>query len=62
MPEVRQKIEGILKADESIQSMLFCGPKGSGKTSAARIVAGMINGVDTAQVAKSMDVMEIDGA
>ncbi len=62
LPEVRQKIESILKADKSIQSMLFCGPKGSGKTSAARIVAGMINGVDTAVVAKSMDVMEIDGA
>lgn len=62
LPEVRQKIESILKAERSIQSMLFCGPKGSGKTSAARIVAGMINGVDTAVVAKSMDVMEIDGA
>jgi DNA polymerase-3 subunit gamma/tau len=42
--EVRQSLEKILTTKEEIpRAFLFAGPKGSGKTSAARIVAKAIN-------------------
>ncbi len=43
LDEVREKLENILKAKELPHAFLFTGPKGLGKTSAARILAKAIN-------------------
>jgi DNA polymerase-3 subunit gamma/tau len=41
--DVAQKLKSFLEAKEIPQSFLFSGPKGAGKTSAARILARVIN-------------------
>lgn len=43
LEEVRSKLESILRAKELPHAFLFTGPKGLGKTSAARILAKAIN-------------------
>ncbi len=43
LDSVRQRLESILKAKELPHAFLFTGPKGLGKTSAARILAKAIN-------------------
>src|SRR3989304_3088859 len=43
LEEVRGKLESILSAKELPHAFLFTGPKGLGKTSAARIIAKAIN-------------------
>jgi len=40
---LRERLTRILSATELPHAFLFCGPKGTGKTSAARIVAKIIN-------------------
>ncbi len=76
LPEVSQKLINILESKDMPQSWLFAGPKGSGKTSAARILAKAINclkpdGVEPCDKCKncleiargnSLDIIEIDGA
>jgi len=73
---VGESLTKILKSKETPQSFLFSGPKGSGKTSAARIVARAVNclkpeGVEPCNVCEncveilkgsSMDIIEIDAA
>ncbi len=41
--KVREKLENILKSDRIPHAFLFSGPKGTGKTSSARIIAKSIN-------------------
>ena len=43
LPEVSDKIKSIILSDNDFQSLLLAGPKGSGKTSAARILAKAVN-------------------
>ncbi|MDH5604766.1 MAG: DNA polymerase III subunit gamma/tau [Cyclobacteriaceae bacterium] len=43
------------------QAMLFCGPRGVGKTTCARIVARMINDFDESEQ-NSLNIFELDGA
>ncbi len=43
LAQVRDTLNKIFESKETPQSFLFCGPKGSGKTSAARIVAKIVN-------------------
>lgn len=76
LPEVSVYLEKILKQKEKPQSFLLAGPKGSGKTSSARIIAKAINCLNPDGVepcgkcancveishGNSMDVIEIDGA
>jgi len=76
LEEVSQKLKKILSSDDIPQSYLFAGPKGSGKTSAARIVAKVVNcesgekgeacnecnNCCEIQKGSSMDVLEIDAA
>lgn len=76
LPEVSTLLTKILKMKERPQSFLLSGPKGSGKTSTARIMAKAVNcleldGVEPCGKCKncleitkgnSMDVIEVDGA
>ncbi|MBU1117426.1 DNA polymerase III, subunit gamma and tau, partial [Patescibacteria group bacterium] len=43
LQEVSDKIKSIVLSDNEFQSLLFAGPKGSGKTSAARILSKTVN-------------------
>lgn len=58
--EVRETLEKILKAKELPHAWLFSGPRGTGKTSSARILAKTINDDET--VLDTPDVIEIDAA
>jgi len=74
--EVGEILKSFLKAKEAPQSFLFSGPKGSGKTSAARILARAINCVDRKEgepcnvcdnckeilKGRSIDIIEMDAA
>ena len=42
-PEVREKLEKILSSGKPPHAFLFSGPKGTGKTSSARIIAKSLN-------------------
>ena len=43
LPSAREQLEKILKSKNFPNAFLFSGPRGTGKTSAARIVATNIN-------------------
>lgn len=76
LPEVSDKIKSIILSENDFQSLLFAGPKGSGKTSAARILAKAVNCLklkdgeacgkceNCLEIEKgnSLDIMEIDAA
>jgi DNA polymerase-3 subunit gamma/tau len=76
LPEVSDKIKSIILSDTDFQSLLFAGPKGSGKTSAARILAKAVNCLKAKdgeacgkcdncleiEKGNSLDIMEIDAA
>lgn len=74
--DVAEKLKKILMAKERPQAYLFAGPKGSGKTSAARVIAKLVNCEKVADMepcnscssclevsnGSSLDVIEIDAA
>lgn len=63
LPEVSDKIKSIILSETDFQSLLFAGPKGSGKTSAARILAkavNCLNGKDGEACGKCENCLEID--
>jgi len=76
LKDVRKELKKILSQDSIPQAFLFAGPKGTGKTSAARILAKAVNcsqsdsfqPCNQCQVCKeitrgtSLDVIEIDAA
>lgn len=76
LPEVSEKLKKLLEAREIPHTWLFAGPKGCGKTSAARIMARAVNclkpiGVEPCnecinckEILKgnSLDILEIDAA
>jgi len=76
LPEVSDKIKSIILSDNDFQSLLFAGPKGSGKTSAARILAKAVNCLKAKngeacgkcdncleiEKGNSLDIIEIDAA
>jgi len=76
LPEVSDKINSIISSETDFQSLLFAGPKGSGKTSAARIIAKAVNCLEIKkgeacgecencleiEKGNSLDIIEIDAA
>ena len=76
LSEVADKIKSIVSKESDFQSLLLAGPKGSGKTSAARILAKAVNCLDLKkgepcgecancleiEKGNSLDIMEIDAA
>lgn len=77
LPEVSQSLKKIVKSDKIPHAFLFAGPKGTGKTSAARILAKILNcekpGKDktpcdkcdqciTITKGSNLDVIEMDAA
>ena len=56
-------LENSIKINQLAQALLFCGPRGVGKTSCARILANMINDYDTNTSEDfSFNVFELDAA
>lgn len=51
-----------IESGQIAQAYLFCGPRGVGKTTCARIFANAINGFTTEQAERSFNVFELDAA
>jgi DNA polymerase III subunit gamma/tau len=76
LPDIGDRLKKILAAKDLPQSFLFAGPKGSGKTSAARIVSKVLNCLSPVKgdacleckncqeidKMSSIDILEIDAA
>ena len=58
-------LTNAIKQDQLAQALLFCGPRGVGKTTCARIVANMINGFDPNDdqgASTALNIYELDAA
>ena len=58
-------LEHAIKSEKSAQAMLFCGPRGVGKTTCARIFAHQINNFsdqDPTQSTHMLNIFELDAA
>ena len=61
-PHVTTSLANALKAGRISHAYLFAGPRGTGKTSAARIFAGKVNAIKPDEVSVHLDIIEIDAA
>ena len=55
-------LKNAIDHNKLAQAMLFCGPRGVGKTTCARIVARMINGFEEKAEVNSLNIFELDAA
>ena len=59
---ITQTLQQSITSGQIAQAYLFCGPRGVGKTTSARIFARAINGFDVQDEAMSFNVFELDAA
>ena len=62
IPSVAATLEKVFASENIPRAFLFCGPKGSGKTSAARVIARLVNKIDPEDRKNYIDIMELDAA
>lgn len=55
-------LNNAISNNQLAQAMLFCGPRGVGKTTCARIVARLINEFDEKDEATAFNIFELDAA
>lgn len=55
-------LKNAIDNNKLAQALLFCGPRGVGKTTCARIVARMINGFEEKVEVNSLNIFELDAA
>jgi len=55
-------LKNAIDNNKLAQALLFCGPRGVGKTTCARIVARMINGFEERAEVNSLNIFELDAA
>jgi DNA polymerase III subunit gamma/tau len=55
-------LKNAIDNQQLAQAMLFCGPRGVGKTTCARIVARLINNFDEKSDGNSLNIFELDAA
>ncbi|MEC7478213.1 MAG: DNA polymerase III subunit gamma/tau [Bacteroidota bacterium] len=59
---ITQTLQQSIASGQIAQAYLFCGPRGVGKTTSARIFARAINGFEVQDEAMSFNVFELDAA
>lgn len=55
-------LKNAIDNNKLAQALLFCGPRGVGKTTCARIVARLINGFEEKAEINSLNIFELDAA
>jgi DNA polymerase-3 subunit gamma/tau len=55
-------LKNAIDSNKLAQALLFCGPRGVGKTTCARIVARLINGFEEKSEVNSLNIFELDAA
>ncbi len=59
---ITETLQHAIKNNQLAQAMLFCGPRGVGKTSCARILAREINKTNKTDFNNSFNIFELDAA
>ncbi len=55
-------LKNAIETNKLAQALLFCGPRGVGKTTCARIVARLINGFEEKTELNALNIFELDAA